>query len=555
MIFLDDVSLPGTGDITGVFHNKSGDLVAVSSEFRRLTEPPARRANAGRKPARRLGLYRKGHRHPFAAFERHAFPVNDVAFHPDLPVLAIGAGSYDGGWSFDGELLLWNWKTNEIFHPMGQTPEISRVAFSEGGDTVLAYAGPWDEGLGEDDPSLGDIHDLYFLLSAPFTGDVPKDGDESSFAQLQIQHQNPVSGKTVEADMRFAPKEDDIPGALSKLCGSGTLKTRSPIWDVAWFPDREIGFVHDDCLLQTVRLDDERTNVLKGAGHGCEVFGGSDPIVHVTILIGEDAWPPAFHTKLYRYAKGGLAEMVERPGAHTFSRSAKGSMLGRRDRSVLRLMPLSVRDAIYSNGEWKDVDLGDYEAINHFLRIDDAPRLFFLKDYNLFWQPIDHWVPPRKRKWFCSLNDDLTIRRHWQIFEDDGSDASHAMECTFAFLQERSSQSIFVAGEHYRRFSGKKVFCFLYKRDLKSGMEEWRVTLDAAATTLKVIPEANVVIAFLLNGKCRVFNQETGARRKDMIFAPDGVSTAIVSCAVKGRDLLIGTIDGRVALARLEDFL
>lgn len=34
------------------------------------------------------------------------YPVNAMAFHPSLPLLAVGCGEYDGGYRFEGELLL-----------------------------------------------------------------------------------------------------------------------------------------------------------------------------------------------------------------------------------------------------------------------------------------------------------------------------------------------------------------------------------------------------------------------------------------------------------------
>jgi hypothetical protein len=37
---------------------------------------------------------------------RAGFPVHALAFHPTLPLVAVGAGSYDGGYFFKGELLL-----------------------------------------------------------------------------------------------------------------------------------------------------------------------------------------------------------------------------------------------------------------------------------------------------------------------------------------------------------------------------------------------------------------------------------------------------------------
>ncbi|MET8631097.1 hypothetical protein ABZW30_46720 [Kitasatospora sp. NPDC004669] len=42
---------------------------------------------------------------------RTRFPVHALAFHPTAPLLAVGTGEYDGGYFFDGELLLLNWET------------------------------------------------------------------------------------------------------------------------------------------------------------------------------------------------------------------------------------------------------------------------------------------------------------------------------------------------------------------------------------------------------------------------------------------------------------
>ncbi|GAA4908035.1 hypothetical protein ACFPM3_12855 [Streptomyces coeruleoprunus] len=38
-------------------------------------------------------------------------PVHAMAFHPGLPLLAVGTGDYDGGYFFEGELLLLDWET------------------------------------------------------------------------------------------------------------------------------------------------------------------------------------------------------------------------------------------------------------------------------------------------------------------------------------------------------------------------------------------------------------------------------------------------------------
>ncbi|OIK24362.1 hypothetical protein [Streptomyces malaysiense] len=51
-------------------------------------------------------------------------PVNAMAFHPTLPLLAVGSGEYDGGYYFEGELLLLHLETGTalslIEHHLGR---------------------------------------------------------------------------------------------------------------------------------------------------------------------------------------------------------------------------------------------------------------------------------------------------------------------------------------------------------------------------------------------------------------------------------------------------
>ncbi|MFI1480892.1 hypothetical protein [Streptomyces sp. NPDC020747] len=48
------------------------------------------------------------------ALIRSRFPVHAIAFHPRRPLLAVGTGRYDGGYFFEGELLLLHLKTGEV---------------------------------------------------------------------------------------------------------------------------------------------------------------------------------------------------------------------------------------------------------------------------------------------------------------------------------------------------------------------------------------------------------------------------------------------------------
>ena len=140
MHFLADPSLPGLGQLTGAFSHTGGDVLAVCSAYRMLTEPPARAAYGGQRLRHRVALYRRGERPPFAAFDQLRYGVNDIAFHPSLPVLAIATGSCDGGWAFEGELSLWNWETGEHGLAVQQAPEVVRVAFGPSPTACRAWS-------------------------------------------------------------------------------------------------------------------------------------------------------------------------------------------------------------------------------------------------------------------------------------------------------------------------------------------------------------------------------------------------------------------------------
>ncbi|MEV0266261.1 hypothetical protein AB0I49_33640 [Streptomyces sp. NPDC050617] len=48
------------------------------------------------------------------ALLRTGYRVHALAFHPELPLLAVGTGDYDGGYFFEGQLLLLDWETGGV---------------------------------------------------------------------------------------------------------------------------------------------------------------------------------------------------------------------------------------------------------------------------------------------------------------------------------------------------------------------------------------------------------------------------------------------------------
>ncbi|WP_330300415.1 hypothetical protein [Streptomyces sp. NBC_00503] len=82
-------------------------VLATADERRGLLAVAGRYEFGGTAP---VGVYGMGDLACRALVRSH-YPVHAMAFHPTLPLLAVGTGSYDGGYFFEGRLLLLNLET------------------------------------------------------------------------------------------------------------------------------------------------------------------------------------------------------------------------------------------------------------------------------------------------------------------------------------------------------------------------------------------------------------------------------------------------------------
>lgn len=77
---------------------------------------------------------------------RSWYPVRSLAFHPVLPLLAVGTGRYDGGYSFEGELLLIDLDSGDMVSALQYPREVLGVEWR--GETalrlVLAPCDDWE---------------------------------------------------------------------------------------------------------------------------------------------------------------------------------------------------------------------------------------------------------------------------------------------------------------------------------------------------------------------------------------------------------------------------
>lgn len=76
------------------------------------------------------------------------WPVNAVAIHPRLPLAAIGTGSFDGGYRFEGELLVLHLHSGKAASVLRGTRDVRALSWGAD-DTLDGVMTPPDEGDGD----------------------------------------------------------------------------------------------------------------------------------------------------------------------------------------------------------------------------------------------------------------------------------------------------------------------------------------------------------------------------------------------------------------------
>ncbi|WP_315136267.1 hypothetical protein [Achromobacter marplatensis] len=530
MTTIMDPTLRGSGKITGVFFNAGKDVVAVASEFPLLANPRARAAYGGRTLRYRVALYRRDGLVPFAVFDDLGFPVNDVGFHPSGTSVVIGAGSYDGGYLFEGDLVVWDWQTPRGRRLFNNVPEVMRCRFDAAGDKIEAWVRPWDEewGAPADDPDAA--FDTLFVVSADAPG-------------TAAAMRGPVD---LELDAAaIAPRHEPAPDShtpqtrLMEWFGLGAWTDRGAIKDIAWLDDDRIAVAHDGCQLEIYRCDGERLAAYAGHGHGAELLRCPGLVVHVVQTSDHPRTFGRQDSRLYALAEDGLHLTRAYDGELTFSSTPQGALLGRQNR--FHLAGTRAQDVLLdvATGVERRLDLGHYDCFNHYIGIRGAPCLFMLQGTP---------ASSHEHKYLCIVQTDGSVRRLWPLLKADRTPASHAMELCGCYVDDAQGAGVIVSGKHYAPQAGNEYTGFLFRKPLDRDRELWRQPTRASASAIVPMPEAGLIAAAFLDGSLQLIDAQTGALRLDAKVRVDGLPTLIFALDAAGDRLAVGTVDGRIAI-------
>ncbi|MFD8073158.1 hypothetical protein ACFV3E_10960 [Streptomyces sp. NPDC059718] len=500
-----------------VADERLGRLV-VGGDMGWIAWPQSGRAGIDRWPRYRVGVYdardlRCRHVHDCP------WPVNSVAFHPLLPLVAVGVGRYDGSWDFEGQLLLMDLESGDVRPVLDGGREVTSVRWLDGRRLRLVVT-PEDK-------------DHEYAFSHGFE------------SVLEREDWRAVPARSVGYREVMGPR---VPYAYPAGGDARDLLTeRGTALGTAWEPRRQVRAVE-------VLADGRVLATAEGALLECRLPSGElqwsvpDPDggqqIHVT-ADQRSAWVNVRHTlrpsgqgwqrsgtlvQRVSLADGRLLEAFEPGHAVTFT----GSRDGR----------LAVRQGgpDQGGGETRLLAPDGTEAARFTLTASDfrlrrGAELLFVRDL--------HGVP-RGRAWVGALDGGAAdgepeLRRLFPLDWEPRRGSHLFLGPAVRLDGDALVQTTVVrdAGAAPARNA------FVVRRRLPDGAPEWVFAADEPVTALDA--DEDTVYAAHRSGEVVALDARTGIPRRRHRLRVDGQVVVPLSLAAAGAGrFLVGTLDGRI---------
>lgn len=396
------------------------------------------------------------------------WPAKAIAFHPTLPIVAIGTGSYDGGYFYEGELLFLDLVTGSVVSLLEWPREVRKITWRDEQTLDLVLAVPSDE----DEERLG---------TASVACSIRRDDwDSATDGMLKYPRE----------EVPVPDGDASVPGAAAALverfCRDRgvTWEPRRAVRAVRALPDNRVLCALEDVALECWPPDsDEVAWRLPAQGNGCQVHVSPEGKTAFTLTQEAVRWSQAARTwirepslvtevaldsgkALATWGIGSEAVMTVRTDGWRALRDAEGI----RDPyagPVTLWSPSGVQSAI--------VQLGRYDLFNHYFAIRYAPDLLFLQGSA---------GKPWKDKWVVAVDPPSGAVRRLFPLEWDQPRGRHLFGGPGAYLSGDPGPVLVHAGAVHDGHGLLPGNSFVACRAYPSGEPLWVFTADAQATDL-----------------------------------------------------------------------
>ncbi|GAA3724584.1 hypothetical protein GCM10022225_01860 [Plantactinospora mayteni] len=458
--------------------------------------------------------------------------TNVIACHPTLPLAAIGTGAYDGGWAYEGELLLLDLTTGGTVSLLAHSREVRQLTWRDPHTLDLVLAIPCDE----DEARFGSTS-----LACTIRRD---DWDRATSGMLRMPYG--------EVPVPDAPRTDPAVavGIVEGLCRERGLR---------WAPRREVWAV--DAL-----SDDRVVAVLEGVRLECWSVSSAETLWRIPVdgtgcqlkvlpegrtALALTQTPSTFHGGRWTADPSVVAEVDLADGVvRALHESARCAVLvSRADgwwalrdtehdrRAAAGQILLNPPDG----GPGTTVGLGRYDLFNHFFDIRYAPDLLFLEG-----GAAEHW----QDKWVVSVDvPDGPMRRLFPL-EWDASRGRHLFGGCGAYLDDRAGPSLVHTGAVHDGAGLLPGNAFVVRRAYPTGELQWVFPADHQATALDA--DGDFVYVTFNSGELVILRAADGTVHARQELRVDGHPVVPLSLVRLSPDrLAIGTLDGRILVCSL----
>jgi hypothetical protein len=493
--------------------------VVVGGDMGRIPWPQSGRPPIDRWPQYRVGVYDAEDlrcRHVYDC----RWPVNSVAFHPSLPLVAVGAGRYDGSWDFEGQLLLMDLESGDVRPVLDGLREVTSVRWLDERRLRLVVS-PEDK-------------EYEHAFSHGFEAVLERD-DWPAVPPRSVGHRW-VTGPRVP----YGRPVDR--GPAREL-----LTERSAAAGAAWAPRRQVRAVEalaDGRVLATLESARLECRLPSGELQWAvpDLDGGQQ--IHVSADQGS-AWVNVRHTSRSTGSgwqrSGTLVERISLADGRSLEAFDPGSAVtftGSRDGR------LAVRTGWpdRQGGETILLTPGGAEAARFTLpasdfRIRRGTELLFVQDLH---------PRPEGRAWVGALvagepDGEPELRRLFPLDWEPGR-GSHLFPGPAVQLDgDALVQAAVVRGEE----EALPRNAFVVRRRLPDGAPQWVFATDRPVTALD--GDDDTVFAAHRSGEIVAIDARTGSPRWRHRLRVDGQVVVPLSLTSAGAGrLLVGTVDGRI---------
>lgn len=487
------------------------------------TQWPGRDASEGR-AGHRVGIYtRDGLRHLL----RTRYGVQALAFHPELPLLAIGTG----GWYYEGELLLLDLGSGRVVSVFDGERDVSGLRWLDARTLDVRMSTSEDEDLTEE--GLSEVREL--LVREDWTQ---------------------VAGRSVAADdlpcapPQFMPLEPPAEDAgevvrlLDEIAAAGD--PRGPVWAVEALPDGGLLATHYGAQVERWDPDGTLRWAVATAEGGRELLrtpDGSAVWVNGTTRTtwGFSGWEPQpYPVDLIAVRDGAVLGTVD-PGFAVAAVMRTDGWLALRDCRVHVEKPQTV--LVGPDGtEATRVEVGEYSLFAHHFPVRRSPELLFLQGEGVQ-GTVDRWVvavdPP-------TSGGAATVRRLFPLDWDPGLGDGVAGGPAVFHTDDAGGRALIHGGGVHRDRKARSGSGYVVRRAYPSGEPVWVFGADAAPAAVEA--DGDTVYVALNSGEIAALDAADGTVRARGLLRLDGQIADPLSLTVVGQGrVAVGTTDGRIA--------